>query len=152
MTKEAKNKRLLLATHYAQMRRATEVRTYEAIKTHLEVSNLTLARDVLDLEVVIRNKTIYDTNASEAYSDGSYMLNENITAMENKYELNHDDQRELVPGRVPKLLRRGPPQRHRPARRTDRAAQRHVAVQDELQNACYCPRTRPRANPRRRTR
>ena len=143
VTKEAKNKRLLLATHYAQMRRATEVRTYEAIKTHLEVSNLTLAHDVLDLEVIIRNTTIYKDNETD--TTGEYMNNYlagNLTAMENKYELNrtmvnaslsldecqnffHDEDHLNVTDRtaVPIAL--------------------HNATwpytTDELQNACYCP-------------
>ena len=143
VTREAKNKRLLLATHYAQMRRATEVRTYEAIKTHLEVSNLTLAHDVLDLEVIIRNTTIYKANESD--TTGEYMNNYlagNLTAMENKYELNrtmvnaslsldecqnffHDEDHLNVTDRtaVPIAL--------------------HNATwpytTDELQNACHCP-------------
>ena len=95
VTVEAKNKRLLLAAHYGQIRRKYEVESYQAIKMHLSKTNLTIAHAILDLKKAIANDTLITANASAA-TPGSiagnesnpYMWDLNQTALINEYTLN----------------------------------------------------------------
>jgi len=90
VTLEAKNKRLLLAAHYGQIRRKYEVQTYAAIKTHLSKSNLTLAHDLLLLNEMIENRTLLTANATAAAKDPpeTYDWDGNQTALIAKFTLN----------------------------------------------------------------
>ena len=87
VTVEAKNKRLLLATHYGQIRRKHEVATYEWIKSRLDVSNRSIALFQLLVSKAAKNDTLIDDNRTEGYYADGYW-DGNQTALVNEFELN----------------------------------------------------------------
>ena len=84
VTKEATNKRLLLASHYGQIRRKWEVTKYEELKAHVTKTNLTRAHEYLDLDQARENQTLTDN----ANTDETYDVVGNLTALEDRFTLN----------------------------------------------------------------
>ena len=93
VTVEAKNKRLLLAAHYGQIRRKHEVATYEWIKSRLEWSNHSIALYQLWDSNRLKNNSLVDQNRTdpEDFYPGGVDLgywDGNQTELARNYELN----------------------------------------------------------------
>ena len=87
VTVEAKNKRLLLAAHYGQIRRKHEVATYEWIKSKLERTNQSIALYQLSDRKRLDNITLVDNNKTEGHFEAGYYTG-NQTALIAEYLLN----------------------------------------------------------------
>ena len=92
VTVEAKNKRLLLAAHYGQIRRKHEVATYEWVKSELDRTNHSIALYELWDANRILNETELDKNGTGSNAVEDYFANGwyagNQTRLEEEYELN----------------------------------------------------------------
>ena len=83
VVKEADNKRLLLASHYAQLRRKTELAAYDATLTTLGKSNQTLALEYLEKLYLAENTTIYARNdtglaGNKTANEAAWALNKTL--------------------------------------------------------------------------
>ena len=88
VTVEAKNKRLLLAAHYGQIRRKHEVATYEWIKSKLQRTNQSIALYQLSDLKRQENETLIELNRTEEnhFENGYWAGNQ--TELKEKYLLN----------------------------------------------------------------
>lgn len=92
VTVEAKNKRLLLAAHYGQIRRKHEVATYEWVKSELDRTNHSIALYELWDANRLLNETELEKNGTGSNAVEDYFANGwyagNQTRLEEEYELN----------------------------------------------------------------
>ena len=88
VTVEAKNKRLLLASHYGQIRRKHEVATYEWVKSELERTNHSIALFQLwDSNRLLNDSLIEKNGTVENYFENGWWAG-NQTLLEEDYLLN----------------------------------------------------------------